>query len=494
MLREIAVSENHTKFYIDGEWVAPVTPRLLDVINPVTEGVCAQASMGSSADVDRAVAAARRAVHQYSHSSVAERVSLMRRIVAGCEARVDDLAKAVTLEIGSPIRYSHDVQTVRMIRNIEGMISVLENYGFEHFMEGTLIRREPIGVCALISPWNWPLASFGTKFAAALAAGCASIFKPSEFSPLSALVMAEILHDAGVPKGVFNLINGEGSTVGDALARHPGIDMISFTGSVRAGVMVAQAAAETVKRVVQELGGKSANVILSGTNLERTVPSGILRCFTNTGQSCQAPSRMLLHKSQRDAAIALAERTVQAIKIGDPLDPSTTMGPLANRVQFERVQGLIEKGLQEGATLLCGGPGRPEGFDSGYFVRPTIFADVMPDMTIAKEEIFGPVLSMMTYDTDEDAIEIANGTIYGLAGYVQADDIERGRQVAAKLQAGRIYFNDTPTLDSPAERNAPFGGYKRSGNGRQQGVFGLEEYLEVKAVLGYKSAEVVAAK
>jgi aldehyde dehydrogenase (NAD+) len=350
-------------------------------------------------------------------------------------------------------------------------------------MGGTLIRREPIGVCGLITPWNWPLNQVTSKLAPAIAAGCTAVLKPSEIAPLSSIMFAEILHEAGVPKGVFNLVNGDGPTVGEAISAHPGIDMVSFTGSTRAGILVAKGAAGTVKRVVQELGGKSANIILSDADLAKAVPGGVLRCFTNTGQSCQAPTRMLVHRSQRDAAIALAAQAADRVRLGDPLDATTTMGPLVSKAQFDKVQGLIERGLHEGATLVRGGVGRPAGFNRGYFVRPTVFADVTPDMAIAKEEIFGPVLSMMSYDTEEEAIMIANNTTYGLAGYVQGGDIDRVRRVAAKLRAGRVYLNG-----APVDRSVPFGGYKQSGNGREHGVFGFEEYLEVKAVLGYRSA------
>jgi aldehyde dehydrogenase (NAD+) len=322
-----------------------------------------------------------------------------------------------------------------------------------------------------------------SKLAPALAAGCTVVLKPSEIAPLSTILLAEILHEAGVPKGVFNLVNGDGPTVGEAISSHPGIDMVSFTGSTRAGILVAKAAAATVKRVTQELGGKSPNIVLTGADLDKVVPAGVLRCYTNTGQSCQAPTRMLIHKSQRDAAIAIAKRTAEQVKLGGPLDPATQMGPVVSKAQFDKVQGLIEKGIQEGATLVTGGAGRPADFNRGYYVRPTVFADVTQDMTIAKEEIFGPVLSMMTYETEDQAVEIANNTSYGLAGYVQAGDIDSARRVAAKIRAGRIYLNG-----APPDRGVPFGGYKQSGNGREHGVFGLEEYLEVKAVLGYQTA------
>ena len=473
---------NNLNFYIDGQWVSPAIPKTLDVINPATEEVTGRISLGSAADVDRAVQAARRAFPGYSATSREERLALLQRIIGLYEARIGELARAMTAEMGSPITFSNEVQTVNALANFREQVNVLKTYAFERPMGGTtMIRREPIGVCGLITPWNWPLNQVTSKLAPALAAGCTVVLKPSEIAPLSAILLTEILHDAGVPKGVFNLVNGDGPTVGEAISRHPDIDMVSFTGSTRAGILVAKAAAETVKRVAQELGGKSANIILEDADLAKAVPAGTLRCFTNTGQSCQAPTRMIVHRSQRDAAIALARETAERVKIGDPLDPKTTMGPVVSKMQFDKVQRLIEAGIREGATLVCGGAGRPAGFNRGYFVRPTVFADVTPEMTIAREEIFGPVLSMMNYDSEEDAIAIANNTSYGLAGYVQSGDIERARRVATRVRAGRVYLNG-----APVDRSVPFGGYKQSGNGREQGVFGLEEYLEVKSVYGFE--------
>ena len=477
------MSQNDTKFYIDGTWVAPAVPKLCDVINPATEEVAGRISMGSHVDVDRAVLAARRAFPSYAATTRAERLALLETIIALYEARADELASAMTAEMGSPITFSKEVQTVNALAHFREMVSVLKTYEFERFMGGTLISREAIGVCGLITPWNWPLNQVTSKLAPALAAGCTVVLKPSEIAPLSTILLTEILHEAGVPKGVFNLVNGDGPTVGEAISSHPGIDMVSFTGSTRAGILVAKAAAATVKRVTQELGGKSPNIVLTGADLDKVVPAGVLRCYTNTGQSCQAPTRMLIHKSQRDAVIAIAKRTAEQVKLGGPLDPATQMGPVVSKAQFDKVQGLIEKGIQEGATLVTGGAGRPADFNRGYYVRPTVFADVTQDMTIAKEEIFGPVLSMMTYETEDQAVEIANNTSYGLAGYVQAGDIDSARRVAAKIRAGRIYLNG-----APPDRGVPFGGYKQSGNGREHGVFGLEEYLEVKAVLGYQTA------
>jgi aldehyde dehydrogenase (NAD+) len=479
----MSTNANNTRFYIDGEWVEPATPHVYDVINPATEEPAGQINLGSSADVDRAVAAARRAFPAYSATSREGRLELLNNIIKLYQKNNKALARAMTAEMGSPIAFARKVQTANALMHFKQMVKVLRSYKFERFMGETLIRREPIGVCGLITPWNWPLNQVTSKLAPALAAGCTVVLKPSEIAPLSTILLAEILHEAGVPKGVFNLVNGDGPTVGEAISSHPGIDMVSFTGSTRAGILVAKAAADTVKRVTQELGGKSPNIILSDADLEKAVPAGVLRCYTNTGQSCQAPTRMLVHRSQRDTAVELARRTAEQVKPGDPRDAETQMGPLVSKVQFDKVQGLIEKGIQEGATLVCGGTGRPVGFNRGYFVRPTVFADVTPDMTIAREEIFGPVLSMITYDSDDEAIEIANNTTYGLAGYVQGGDVDRVRQVAARIRAGRVYLNG-----APADRAVPFGGYKQSGNGREHGVFGFEEYLEVKAVLGYRSA------
>jgi aldehyde dehydrogenase (NAD+) len=477
------MSEHDKQFYIDGAWVDPVTPKLYDVINPATEEVAGQISMGSAADVDRAVDAARRAFPAFADTSVADRLALLRRIIALCEERNDELGRAMTNEMGTPITFATQTQTVMALGHFKEIVEVLKDYEFESFLRGNLIRREPIGVCGLITPWNWPLNQVTAKLAPALAAGCTVVVKPSEIAPLSSILLAEIMHEAGVPKGVFNLVNGDGPTVGEAISGHPGIDMVSFTGSTRAGVLVAKAAADTVKRVCQELGGKSPNIVLPDADLPAAVSFGVMRCYTNTGQSCQAPTRMLVHRSQRDRVVELAKIVVQDVKLGDPWDPATTMGPVVSRAQFDKVQRLIESGVQEGATVVVGGPGRPPGLNRGYFIRPTIFADVTPDMAIAREEIFGPVLSILNYDTVEQALEIANDTTYGLAGYVQGKDMDQVRKVASRIRAGRIYLNG-----APADGSAPFGGYKQSGNGRESGVYGLEEYLEVKAVLGYRSA------
>lgn len=477
------MSANNLKFYIGGKWVDPVTTKTWDVINPATEEVAGTISLGSAADVDAAVAAARKAFPAYAALDLPQRIALLQRIVDGFEARRPELVRAMTAEMGSPLTFSDQVQAGVAVYHFIEMIRVLKTYDFERMMGTTMIRREPIGVCGLITPWNWPLNQVTCKVAPALAAGCTMVLKCSEYAPLSTILFTEILHDAGVPPGVFNVVNGDGPTVGDAISRHPGIDMVSFTGSTRAGIQVAKSAAETVKRVTQELGGKSANIVLQDADLKAAVADGVMRCFMNAGQSCQAPTRMLVHASQRDAAVEIARQTAESVKLGDPLDLTMNMGPVVNKSQFQRVQSLIEKGIAEGATLVCGGPGRPAEFNRGYFVRPTVFADVTRDMAIAREEIFGPVLSMMTYQDEDEAVAMANDSPYGLAGYVQSQNIDHARQVAEKIRAGRIYINQ-----APIDRSVPFGGYKQSGNGREMGVFGLEEYLEVKAVIGYEPA------
>jgi aldehyde dehydrogenase (NAD+) len=467
------------KFYIDGAWVDPVVPSTLGIVNPATEEVFAQISLGSRADVDRAAAAARRAFATYSVTSVEQRLSWLQKIIEGFRTRLPELARMMTLEMGAPITFATQRQATVALFHFEEAARVLANYRFEERMGDGIVRREPIGVCGLITPWNWPLNQVASKVAPALAAGCTVVLKPSEIAPLSAMLFAEIVDEAGVPAGVFNLVNGDGPTVGEAIAAHPQIDMVSFTGSTTAGVRVAKLAADTVKRVAQELGGKSANIILADADLKAAVIQGVHACYTNAGQNCQSPTRMLIPREQRDAAFAAAREAVDTIRLGDPLDPACTMGPLVSLAQFEKVQDLIQSGLDEGATLVAGGTGRPAGLNRGYYVRPTVFGDVTPQMKIAREEIFGPVLSIMSYDSEDEAIEIANDTPFGLAGFVQSRDPGRARTVANRIRAGRIYLNG-----APFDRSLPFGGYKQSGNGREFGVFGFEEYLEVKAILG----------
>ena len=467
------------KFYIDGAWVDPAVPSTLGIVNPATEETFAQVSLGSRSDVDRAVKAARRAFATYSVTSVEQRLSWLQKIIEGFRARLPELARMMTLEMGAPITFATQPQATVALFHFEEAARVLANYSFEERMGNGIIRREPIGVCGLITPWNWPLNQVASKTAPALATGCTVVLKPSEIAPLSAILLAEIIDDAGLPAGAFNLVNGDGAAVGEAIASHPEIDMVSFTGSTAAGIRVAKLAADTVKRVAQELGGKSANIILADADLKTAVIEGVHACYTNGGQNCQSPTRMLIPRVQRDAAFAAARAAVGSIRLGDPLDPGSTMGPLVSQAQFEKVQDLIQSGVDEGATLVAGGMGRPSELNRGYYVRPTVFGDVTPQMKIAREEIFGPVLSIMSYDTEDEAIEIANDTPFGLAGFVQSSDPARARAVANRIRAGRVYLNG-----APFDRSLPFGGYKQSGNGREFGVFGFEEYLEVKAILG----------
>ena len=467
------------QFYIDGAWVNPATPARLDIVNPATEEAFAQISLGSREDVDRAVRAARRAFTAHAGASHAERLEWLHRIIAGFRARLPELARMMTLEMGAPITFATERQATVALFHFEEAARVLAQYPFEEKMGVGVVRREPIGVCGLITPWNWPLNQVASKVAPALATGCTVVLKPSEIAPLSAMLFAEIVHAAGVPPGVFNLVNGDGATVGEAIAAHPGIDMVSFTGSTAAGVRVAKLAADSVKRVAQELGGKSANIILADADIRSAVIQGVHACNTNAGQNCQSPTRMLVPRSQQAAAFAAAREAVDSIRLGDPLDPATTMGPLVSQAQFDRVQALVKSGIDEGAILVAGGLGRPAVVGKGYFVRPTVFGNVTRHMRIAREEIFGPVLSILAYDDEEEAIDMANDTPFGLAGFVQSKDHEHARAVANRIRAGRVYING-----APFDRSLPFGGYKQSGNGREFGVFGFEEYLEVKAILG----------
>jgi aldehyde dehydrogenase (NAD+) len=467
------------KFYIDGAWVDPATPATLGVVDPAREETFARISLGSAADVDRAVSAARRAFTDWSVVSVEERLACLHRIIAGFRARLPELARTMTQEMGAPITFATQRQATVALFHFEEAARVLAAYRFEEPMGVGTIRREPIGVCGLITPWNWPLNQVASKVAPALATGCTVVHKPSEIAPLSSLLFAEVVHEAGLPAGVFNLVNGDGPTVGEAIASHPGIDMVSFTGSTTAGIRVAKLAADTVKRVAQELGGKSANIILPDADLAKAVTEGVHACYTNGGQNCQSPTRMLIPRARREAAFAAAREAADTIRLGDPLDPATTMGPLVSEGQFDKVQALIQSGLDEGATLIAGGTGRPAEINRGYYVRPTVFGDVTRQMRIAREEIFGPVLSIISYDSEEEAIEIANDTPFGLAGFVQSADPQRARAVANRIRAGRVYLNG-----APFDRSLPFGGYKQSGNGREFGIFGFEEYLEVKAIIG----------
>lgn len=467
------------EFYIDGQWVAPLSDKRIDVIDPATEQPFTQIALGSEADVDRAVAAARKAFPAFAATSVAERAALLGRIADGIEARRDELAEAISREMGAPITFARDAQAASGVNHFRQTKAVLESYEFDVMQGTTLITREPIGVAGMITPWNWPMNQIACKVAPALAAGCTVVLKPSEVAPLSALVLADIIDKAGSPAGVFNLVNGDGPVVGQAIASHPDVDMVSFTGSTRGGTAVAAAAAPTVKRVTQELGGKSPNILLPDVDFARAVPPGVARCFGNAGQSCSAATRLLVPADRQEEVIGLAVAAAATWKVGAPSDPTTTMGPLVSKAQFDKVQRLIEIGIAEGARLVCGGPGKPAGLEIGYFAQPTIFADVRNDMVIAREEIFGPVLVIIPYRSVDEAIEIANDTPYGLSAYVQGADKEQALAVARRIRAGNVHIN-YPPLD----RLAPFGGYKRSGNGREWGRFGLEEYLEVKAIIG----------
>ncbi len=471
------------RFYIDGEWVDPLVPRSIEVVNPATEEPITRISLGSAADVDRAVTAARRAFASFSVTTRQERLELLERVLQGFLRRLDAFAELITLEMGAPIGFSRQAQAAIGVAHLRQAIAVLRTFPFLTVQGSTALLREPIGVAGLITPWNWPVNQVMCKVAPALVAGCTVVLKPSEIAPLDAILLAEVIEEAGVPAGVFNLVNGDGPGVGAAIAAHPGIDMVSFTGSTRAGIAVARAAAESVKRVTQELGGKSANLILEDAEIAAAVAAGVKHCFLNAGQSCNAPTRMFVPRAHREQALAVASSTAASIRAGDPFHADTTLGPVVSDTQFARIQSLIQTGIDEGATLVAGGTGRPEGIDRGWFVRPTVFADVTNGMTIAREEIFGPVLSILFYDNEEDAIAMANDSPYGLSGYVQSGSLEHARQVAARLRTGNVHING-----AGPDFNAPFGGYKASGCGREWGEHGVMEFLELKAVMGYQPA------
>ena len=471
------------QFYIDGQWVDPVTPHPFDVIDPATEAVCGRISLGTAADVEKAVAAAKRAFPSYRRTTREERIALLERILEEFAKRHDDVAAAIMEEMGAPWKLAKFAQAASGPQHIEAAIESLRTFDFEEQHGSTQIIREPIGVCALITPWNWPMNQIAVKVAPALAAGCTMVLKPSEIAPFDAMIFAEILDAAGVPPGVFNLVNGDGPTVGVAMSGHPDVAMVSFTGSTRAGVSVAQTAAPTVKRVAQELGGKSANIILDDADFDKAVARGASNCFDNSGQSCNAPTRMLVPRARLSEAAAIAAKRAESTTPGDPRDENTRMGPVVSAVQWNKIQALIQTGIDEGATLVSGGTGRPDGLKKGYYVKPTVFSDVSNDMTIAREEIFGPVLCIIPYDDEADAIRIANDTPYGLSGYVSSSNLERARSVASRLETGMVHINNA-SLDA----QAPFGGYKQSGNGREWGPHGIEEFLELKSVYGYREA------
>jgi len=466
-------------FYINGTWVKPSGVETLDVINPASEEKVTKISLGDATHVNEAVTAARKAFETYSQTPVEQRIDLLTTIREIYKRRLDDVADAIQTEMGAPTYLAKGAQAMVGLGHLKAAIRSLTNHNFEYEHGNFIIRHEPIGVCGLITPWNWPVNQVVSKLAPCLAAGCTAILKPSEIAPLSSMVIAEILDEAKVPAGVFNLVNGMGPVVGEAMSAHPDIDMMSFTGSTRGGVAVAKASADSVKRVSQELGGKSANIILDDASFEKSIQTGVDSCMSNTGQSCNAPTRMLVPESRKDDAYAIAKNAAQKVIAGDPKNDSTTIGPLVSDVQFKKVQNLIQKGIDEGAELLIGGTGKPDGLEKGYYAKPTVFADVKNDMAISKEEIFGPVLSMLTYKNIDDAVAIANDTEYGLAAYVSGEDKETLTSIARRLRAGQIHVNY-----GSGGADAPFGGYKQSGNGREKAEWGLEEFLEVKAIMG----------
>ncbi len=471
---------NQLRFYINGAWVEPLQAATKAVINPATEKPFATIAMGSAADAARAIAAARAAFPAFSQTTKAFRLDLLQKILKLYNERAEEIAQVVSDEMGAPLQFARDAQVWAGRAHLESAIEALKSFEFEEQRGGTRVVREAIGVVGLITPWNWPLNQIVTKVAPALAAGCTMVLKPSEIAPLDGIIFAEIVHAAGVPPGVFNLVNGDGPTVGQTLASHPDVDMVSFTGSTRAGIMVAKSAADTVKRVTQELGGKSANIILPDADLQNAVTQGVAACFGNSGQSCDAPTRMLVPKEKLDAALKIAKQAAESHTVGDPRAAGTQLGPVVSEMQFNKIQKLIAAGIAEGAPLVTGGPGRPSGLEHGYYARPTVFGPVRPDMTIAREEIFGPVLSIIPYDSEQQAIDIANDTVYGLAAYVQSGNPEHARAVARKLRAGQVQLN-YPDWDTMA----PFGGYKQSGNGREYADWGISDFLEIKGIVGF---------
>jgi len=470
--------QDKRKFYIDGAWVEPLEPRDFDILNPATEEVIATISLGSQGDIDAAVQAARRAFTSFSTTTVQTRKDLLERILGIYKKRYDEMAELISLELGAPISMSKRSQAAVGVGHLEGFLQAMDDLVLrQELANGDTLIREPIGVCGLITPWNWPVNQVALKVLPALATGCTVVLKPSELTPLSAMLYADILHEAGVPRGVFNLVNGDGPETGAALSRHPDVDMMSFTGSTRAGIAVTKDAADTVKKVTLELGGKSPNIIFADADVEKAVKRGVFGCFYNSGQSCNAPTRMLVERPIYEKVLEIAKATGEVQQAGDPATNGRHIGPVVSALQFERIQSLINAGISEGAGLLVGGPGKPDGFETGYYVRPTIFYDVSNDMRIAREEIFGPVLSIIPFDTEDEAVRIANDTPYGLAAYIETGDLERAERVVGKLRAGQVNINGTECA-----YGSPFGGYKTSGLGREGGVFGLEDFLEIKAV------------
>ncbi len=469
-------------FYVDGRWIRPAEARSYPVIRPSDEAEVGRISLGSDSDVERAVRAARAAFPAWSQSSREQRLELLEKMLEIWQRRADEIGRAITDEMGAPDWLARGAQYGCGVGHLQAGIAALRDFAFEETLGSTRVLREPIGVCALITPWNWPVNQVACKVVPALATGCTMVLKPSEIAPLSAYIWAQVMDEAGVPAGVFNLVNGDGAGVGAPLTVHPEVDMVSFTGSTRAGIEIARGAAESVKRVCQELGGKSPNVILPDADLESAVSAGVAECFHNSGQSCNAPTRMLVPRRDYGRAVEIAVAAAREQRVGDPQDPATRVGPLVSEAHWQRVQRLIQVGIDEGAEAVCGGTGRPDGLKRGYYARPTVFADVDNDMRIAREEVFGPVLVMIPYDGVDDAVAIANDTPYGLAAYVQGEP-EHARTVARRLRAGMVHINGADTAF-----DAPFGGYKQSGNGREWGVWGFHDFLEIKAVMGYESA------
>jgi aldehyde dehydrogenase (NAD+) len=470
---------DYLKFYIGGQWVDPATPKSIDVIDPATERPAGRISMGSAADVDRAVQAARKAFASYSRTSVDERVALLERVVAEYKKRYADIAAAITEEMGAPVALARDAQAAMGLAHLSTALAVLKDYAFKEQRGSTLLVKEPIGVCGFITPWNWPVNQIACKVAPALAVGCTMVLKPSEIAPFSGYIWTQILDAAGVPAGVYNLVNGDGPTVGAAISSHPEVDMVSFTGSTRAGVEVARNAAPTVKRVHQELGGKSPNVILPDADFKQAIKAGVRGVMNNSGQSCNAPTRMLVPNARMAEALAIAKQVAEATTVGAP-DSGAQLGPVISATQWDKIQTLIHKGIAEGATVVAGGPGKPAGLEVGYYVKPTVLGGVNNQMTVAREEIFGPVLTILGYDTVDEAVEIGNDTPYGLAAYVSGTDPEATRDVASRLRAGQVNINS-----AAIDLSAPFGGFKQSGNGREWGDHAFGEFLEVKAMLGF---------
>lgn len=471
---------DYGKIFIDGQWIEPAGKDSVGVVNPCTEETIATVRMGASEDVDRAVKAARRAFSSWSRTSVKVRSEFLTKIAAALTARQNEIGDIIAREMGMPNQFARMIQVGLPIAVLNSYIPVLENFQFEHAIERTQIVREPVGVCGFITPWNYPLHQIIGKVAPAIAAGCTMVLKPSQLAPLNAYCLAEIMEEVGLPAGVFNLVMGAGSKVGNALALHPDVDMISLTGSTRSGTLVAQAAAETIKRVTLELGGKSANIILDDADLSTAVTKGVYGCFLNSGQTCIALSRMLVPAGKQKEAAEIARSAVASIKMGDAFEEGIYMGPVIDADQRRSVCGYIESGMKDGATLVAGGPERPEGLPKGYYVKPTVFTDVKSDMIIAKEEIFGPVLSIMPYGDESEAVKIANDSIYGLSGCVWSGDVERAKRVARQIRTGQVFIND-----AFFDVNAPAGGYKQSGIGRERSKYGLEEYLEIKAIIGH---------